>query len=71
LKPKVVVAGHKVPGNDDNPRIIAETQQYLRDFNRLNAATADARHLYDAMLYPDFVNPGSLWSATNHAKKRA
>jgi hypothetical protein len=40
LKPKAVVAGHKLPENDDDPRIVAETQQYLRDFNRLNAATA-------------------------------
>src|SRR5258708_1628801 len=62
LKPKAVVAGHKVPGNDDDPRIIGETRQYLRDFNRLNEATANARELYDAMLeiYPDRVNPGSL-----------
>jgi glyoxylase-like metal-dependent hydrolase (beta-lactamase superfamily II) len=70
LKPKAVVAGHKVPENDDDPRIIAETQQYLRDFNRLNEATADARQLYDAMLelHPDRVNPGSLWGAANKAK---
>jgi len=73
LKPKAVVAGHKVPENDDDPRIIAETQQYLRDFNRLNAATGDAHQLYSAMLelYPDRVNPGSLWGAANTAKRRA
>ena len=73
LKPKAVVAGHKVPGNDDDPRIIAETRQYLRDFNRLNTATRTARQLYDAMLeiYPDRVNPGSLWGAANTAKKQA
>jgi glyoxylase-like metal-dependent hydrolase (beta-lactamase superfamily II) len=73
LKPKAVVAGHKVPENDDDPRIIAETRQYLRDFNRLNDATATARELYDAMLeiYPDRVNPGSLWGAANIAKKPA
>jgi glyoxylase-like metal-dependent hydrolase (beta-lactamase superfamily II) len=73
LKPRAVVAGHKVPENDDDPRIIAETRQYLRDFNRLNAATATARELYDAMLeiYPDRVNPGSLWGAANIAKKPA
>ena len=55
LKPKAVVAGHKVPENDDDPRIIAETRQYLRDFNRLDAATTTARELYDAMeeIYPD------------------
>src|SRR5258707_3251978 len=50
LKPKAVVAGHKVPGNDDDPRIIGETRQYLRDFNRLNTATTTARELYDALL---------------------
>ena len=73
LKPKAVVAGHKLPENDDDPRIIAETRQYLRDFNRLNAATTTARELYDAMLeiYPDRANPGSLWGAANTAKKRA
>ena len=71
LKPKAVIAGHKVPENDDNPRIIAETRQYLRDFNRLNTATTTARELYDAMLeiYPDRVNPGSLWGGANAAKK--
>jgi len=42
LKPKAEVAGHKAPENNDDPRIIAETKQYLHDFNRLNAATADA-----------------------------
>src|SRR5712675_28476 len=73
LKPKAVIAGHKVPDNDDDPRIIAETRQYLRDFNRLNAATTTARELYDAMLqiYPDRANPGSLWGAANIAKKQA
>jgi glyoxylase-like metal-dependent hydrolase (beta-lactamase superfamily II) len=70
LKPRAVIAGHKVPENDDDPRIIAETRQYIRDFNRLNEAMATARQLYDAMLelYPDRVNPGSLWGAANTAK---
>jgi hypothetical protein len=73
LKPKAVVAGHKVPENDDDPRNIGETREYLRAFNRLNASTADARQLYDAMLelYPDRVNPGSLWGAANTAKRLA
>jgi hypothetical protein len=46
--------------------------RYLRDFNRLNAATADVRQLYDAMLeiYPERVNPGSLWGAANNAKNQ-
>jgi glyoxylase-like metal-dependent hydrolase (beta-lactamase superfamily II) len=71
LTPSAVIAGHKVPENADDPRIIGETRQYLRDFNRLDAATADARQLYDAMLelYPDRVNPGSLWGGANTAKR--
>src|SRR5580698_3826796 len=71
LKPKAVVAGHKMPENDDDPRIIAETRQYLRDFDRLNTTTTTGRQLYEAMLeiYPDRVNPGSLWGAANAAKK--
>ena len=72
LQPKAVIAGHKVPENDDDPGIIGETRQYLRDFNRLNEATETARELYDAMLelYPDRVNPGSLWGAANTSKKQ-
>ena len=48
------------------------TRQYLRDFNRLNTATTTARELYDGMqeIYPDRVNPGSLWSAANTAEKQ-
>jgi glyoxylase-like metal-dependent hydrolase (beta-lactamase superfamily II) len=70
LNPRTVIAGHKIPQNKDEPRIIGETKQYLRDFNRLNEATASARQLYDAMLeiYPDRANPGSLWGAANLAK---
>ncbi len=73
LQPSAVIAGHKVPTNGDDPRIIAETRQYLRDFDRVNASTKTARQLYDAMLdlYPERVNPGSLWGAANAAKKQA
>jgi glyoxylase-like metal-dependent hydrolase (beta-lactamase superfamily II) len=72
LQPKAVIAGHKLPENDDDPRSIAETRQYLLDFNHLDKATKTARELYDAMLglYPNRANPGSLWSGANAAKKR-
>jgi glyoxylase-like metal-dependent hydrolase (beta-lactamase superfamily II) len=72
LKPSAVIAGHKIPENDDDPDAIAKTRQYLLDFDRLNAATNSARQLYDAMitLYPDLVNPGSLWGAANTSKKK-
>jgi glyoxylase-like metal-dependent hydrolase (beta-lactamase superfamily II) len=70
LKPLAVVAGHKFPGNDDSPRNVDETRQYIRDFIRLNDATKTARELYDRMLelYPDRANPGSLWSSAATAK---
>ncbi|MHC2239013.1 glyoxylase-like metal-dependent hydrolase (beta-lactamase superfamily II) [Bradyrhizobium diazoefficiens] len=70
LKPRFVVAGHKKPDNDDDPRNIAATRQYLLDFNRLDKATTSPRELYEAMLelHPDRANPGSLWSGANAAK---
>ena len=70
LKPSAVVAGHKIPGNDDSPKNVDETRRYIRDFIRLNEATKTARELYDQMLalYPDRANPGSLWSAAAVAK---
>jgi glyoxylase-like metal-dependent hydrolase (beta-lactamase superfamily II) len=72
LEPRAVVAGHKVPGSEDDPRNIERTQQYLRDFNRLDEATTTARELYDEMLklHPERANPGSLWGGANAAKKR-
>jgi glyoxylase-like metal-dependent hydrolase (beta-lactamase superfamily II) len=70
LAPRVVVAGHKVPDNDDDPRHIAETRRYLRDFNRLDEETDTPRELFDAMIerYAARANPGSLWGAANAAK---
>jgi len=62
LKPRAVIAGHKRPGNDDAPRIIEETRQYIRDFDRLVETSGTAKELYDRMiaLYPDRVNPSVL-----------
>jgi glyoxylase-like metal-dependent hydrolase (beta-lactamase superfamily II) len=67
LKPQAVIAGHKITENDDDPRNIAETRQYLRDFNRLDEATTTARELYDAMLklYPE---PRQPWFALERSK---
>lgn len=71
LNPRFVVAGHKVPEHDDNPRCIAETRRYIQDFIRLNDETSTALELYERMLalYPDLANPGSLWSSAQAAKK--
>ena len=71
LNPRAVVASHKRPDNDDNPRIIEETRQYIRDFGRLAQTTRTAQELYDKMLeiYPNRVNPGwALWSSTRAVK---
>ena len=65
LHPRAVIAGHKRPGNDDSPRIIEETRQYIREFDRLAETTTTARELYDQMLslYPERINPCRLWAS--------
>jgi glyoxylase-like metal-dependent hydrolase (beta-lactamase superfamily II) len=70
LNPRAVIAGHKRAGNDDRPKIIEETRQYIRDFDRLAGTTTTARELYDKMLklYPDRVNPGALWLSVRGVK---
>jgi glyoxylase-like metal-dependent hydrolase (beta-lactamase superfamily II) len=72
LNPRAVVASHKRPENEDNPRIVEETRQYIRDFDRLVEMTRTAQELYDKMLeiYPNRVNPGwALWSSMRAVKK--
>jgi hypothetical protein len=70
VEPRAVIAGHKRAENDDDPRIIEETRQYIRDFERVAGATKTARELYDQMLelYPKRVNPGALWSSARAVK---
>src|SRR5579862_6594337 len=70
LNPLAVIAGHKKPEVKDSPRIIGESRQYIRDFDRLARMTATARQLYDEMLqlHPDRANPGSLRGAARAAK---
>jgi glyoxylase-like metal-dependent hydrolase (beta-lactamase superfamily II) len=72
LRPRAVIAGHKKPGNDDNPGNIAETQRYIRDFDRLISSAATQLELYEQMLalYPDRVNPGALWLSVAGAQPR-
>ncbi|MFD9071506.1 MBL fold metallo-hydrolase [Streptomyces lasiicapitis] len=70
LDPALVVASHKNPDLPDDPKILAETKQYLADFNRLDAETKTQAELYEAMLalYPNRANPGSLWGGAKKAK---
>jgi glyoxylase-like metal-dependent hydrolase (beta-lactamase superfamily II) len=73
LNPKAVVAGHGPLDPDSSPRHIDATRQYIKQFERINGETETARELYDRMLelYPDRINPGSLWGAAHAAKKTA
>lgn len=70
LKPRAVIAGHKRAGNVDSPKILGETRKYIRDFERLAMQTTTARELYDQMLklYPDWGNPGALWTSVQAVK---
>lgn len=72
LRPHVVIAGHKNPRNADDPRIIEETRQYIRDFDALNGVTATAPELYQQMLdlHPHRMNPGALWLSARQVKRR-
>jgi hypothetical protein len=60
LNPRAVISAHKRPDNDDNPRIIEETRQYIRDFDRIAEMSTTAQELYNKMLeiYPKQVSPG-------------
>ncbi len=71
LHPRAVVAGHGVLEPDSSPRHIEETRRYIRDFNCCGDKYIDAGELYEKMLslYPDRVNPGSLWGGANAAKR--
>jgi glyoxylase-like metal-dependent hydrolase (beta-lactamase superfamily II) len=70
LRPNAVIAGHGVLDPDSSPRHIGETRRYLHDFAASLASTSTAPELYHKMLslYPDRVNPGSLWAAAKAAK---
>jgi glyoxylase-like metal-dependent hydrolase (beta-lactamase superfamily II) len=63
LRPRAVVAGHKRPERDDDPRIIEETRQYIRDFDRIAETAETALELYERMLalHGQRLNSGVLW----------
>ena len=66
LKARTVVAGHKNRKNDDDgPRVIGQTRQYILDFQELATKTTTAKELYDQMLsrYPEWLNRGALWTS--------
>jgi glyoxylase-like metal-dependent hydrolase (beta-lactamase superfamily II) len=63
LAPRAVVAGHKNRDLPDDPAILGQTRDYLRDARRLLARSRNPKEFYDGMieLYPDRLNVGPLW----------
>lgn len=70
LSPTAVVAGHKDPTADDDPRHIEETRRYILDFERGLTKTSSTLALYEYMLelHPDRINHGALWGSCRAAK---
>ncbi|MBO1909438.1 MBL fold metallo-hydrolase [Microvirga sp. 3-52] len=70
LHPTAVVAGHGVLDPDSSPRHIEETRRYIQNFNEAMKSSKTQLELYEKMivLYPDRVNPGSLWGAAKATK---
>ncbi|MGO9078333.1 MAG: MBL fold metallo-hydrolase [Streptosporangiaceae bacterium] len=72
LDPAVVVAGHKQTGNGNDPKIIAESQQYLRDFTRIAAGETTTAGIVARMTerYPGWENLRTLWHSARTAITR-
>jgi glyoxylase-like metal-dependent hydrolase (beta-lactamase superfamily II) len=70
MHPNAVIAGHKQEGRDDDPKNIAETRQYIRDFDRIVGQTETALEVYGLMLalYPDRAYPAALWASAREIK---
>jgi hypothetical protein len=54
----------------DDPKILDEIRQYIRDFEALAARTATALEPYTEMTarYPGHFNRGALWGSARAAK---
>ncbi|KAI3575696.1 beta-lactamase-like protein [Fusarium oxysporum f. sp. albedinis] len=64
LEPHHVVGGHSDPSRPFGIEAIEDTKTYLEVFERLSGETKTAEELYARMMeiYPDRLNPGSLWA---------
>jgi glyoxylase-like metal-dependent hydrolase (beta-lactamase superfamily II) len=69
LEPAIVVAGHKKVENNNDPKIIGESQQYLRDFSRIVGEETTAAAIVARMVerYPDWKNGRTLWHSARTA----
>ncbi|MFC5731476.1 MULTISPECIES: MBL fold metallo-hydrolase [Nocardioides] len=72
-KPARVVAGHKSPTADDDPRHIAETRKFLDDFDAALDSGASAEEMFESLVatHGDRINRTALAAGVFvHAKKR-
>ena len=71
LHPRSVIVGHQRAGRHGGPELIAETRQYIRDFDRIAETTATAQDLYAQGLHaPNHINPDALWLSAQAVKAR-
>jgi hypothetical protein len=72
LEPTLVVAGHKKVDSGNDPKIICESQQYLRDFSRIAAEETTTAGIVTRMTerYPDWENLRTLWHSARTAIAR-
>jgi glyoxylase-like metal-dependent hydrolase (beta-lactamase superfamily II) len=72
LEPAFVVAGHKKVDNGNEPKIIIESQQYLRDFTRIAAEESTTAGIVARMTerYPGWENLRTLWHSARAAIAR-
>jgi len=72
-KPTHVVAGHKSPTADDDPRHIGETRKFLDDFDAALDSGASAEEMFESLAaaHSDRINRTALAAGVFvHAKKR-
>ncbi|WAO93377.1 Lactamase-B domain-containing protein [Fusarium falciforme] len=64
LQPKHVVGGHSDPKRRYGPEAVQDTKTYLENFEKLSGETKTAEELYARIMeiYPERLNPGSLWA---------
>ncbi|KAH7115524.1 beta-lactamase-like protein [Dactylonectria estremocensis] len=64
LGPEHVVGGHSDPSKGFGPEAIHDTKTYLENVDKISSDAGTAEELYERMLdiYPERLNPGSLWA---------